>query len=494
MAYSRFDKNAISTLTSAYVLATVARGAEIFFFVWLFSEFSVDQVGLYSWGIAVSAFFGIALDLGTTQVLIREFSRRSIDIGLAVRSGLLIRAPVLLAGLFVLLAWDRLWRPAPEVFWTAVLASLIQLFISAESLCYAWLKSHQRQTLANALAMFDPVGRLAVLGVMFLILDTDNAVGLLEGIASWHVVLFVVSASIVGCNAAQNPKGQSRPSTLSSIKQRLLLPGLTFGLIGLITVTQNRLDWLLISHYNGKAELANYSVANKAYEILMLMSGIAMATMYPWLCGRSGDALFERKMNTITALVLSGGAAVALSAALYLPGMLGWIWGDKYEPAYGLLRMLLPVSVFSVAVMILYYRLIAKGMEGRLLKASVLVTLLQSCINVTLISTYGGVGAVFGMGTLAVGNLLCYWWIAGRVGIVTPRHVLRQVTFITVMCLLALALAQLAVPAGIGVIILMAASVLGWFILLLTFREKQMARVYLWRLGAQKRVFRAREV
>ena len=160
--FTRTDKNVIGTLTGAYLLTLLARGAEILLYFSLLSVLSVEQVGLYSWGIAISAFFAIALDLGLNQILIRDFSRRAIDVGFALRGSLLIRAPLILIGVAVLVVWRQLWLPSMEAYWVVVVASLIQILTAAEGFCFTWLKSHAKQNLANAIGAIDPIGRLVV--------------------------------------------------------------------------------------------------------------------------------------------------------------------------------------------------------------------------------------------------------------------------------------------------------------------------------------------
>lgn len=481
MAFWSMDRNPLGTLANAYVLALLSRGGEVLFYVALFSGFSVAQVGLYSWGIAVAAFFAIALDLGLNQILIRDFSRRTMGFAFALRGSLLVRVPVLSVAAVVLTVWERAWGPASDAFRVVVLASLIQVFAAAEGFCFAWLRSHNRQTLANALSALDPSVRLVAFGVVCLLLHLHSAVGLLAGVAVFHVPILLACAWVVRHVPAGEAVAPGVRLSLGAVRDRLLLPGVIFGLIGLITVTQNRLDWLLVAHYAGRNELANYSLANKAYEVMMLMSGIAMTTIYPWLC-RKATPVFMRRVNIMTSGLFSAGGAIALAAALYLPEVMEWVWRDKYQAAYALLRLLLPVSVASMAVMILYYRLIAKGMEGALLKASGVVTALQLAVNIAAVPSYGARGAVLGMAVLAAANLVCYFAIAYRVRLMTGRAVARHVGFMLGMFVTGIVLAQVGLPAPISLALLFGLAAAGWFNVLLRGRERQWVQVCAGRL------------
>lgn len=495
MVFSRIDKTAFSTLGNAYLLAFLARGAEILFFVSLFFLFTVEEVGLYSWGIAVSAFFAIAIDLGLNQVLIRNFSRRAIGVGFALKGSMMIRFPLILICFAVLAVWGNKWNPSSESFRVVVLASTIQLFVAAENFCFAWLRSHSRQNVANALGVLDPVGRLAIFFFICVLLHEYTAVGLLTGIVIWHIPVIIVSAVVVARLHGAADRGPVTNLSLSAVKNQLLLPGMVFCLIGLITVMQNRLDWLLVAHFTGQVELANYAVANKAYEMLMLMGGIAMTTIYPWLCRESAKSAFIRRLNIITTGVLACGSAFALGAALYLPQVMEWVWGDKYQSAYGLVRILLPISVISIAIMILYYRLIARGMETTLLKASIVVTIIQLLVNISTIPVYGAVGAVFGMASLAVCNYAFYAQTARRVGVMSNQSIVRQVCFVLIMFVIGVVIKQFDMPMYIGLVVLCVSCASAWFAMMLTYREQQWLKVYIGRLRVQMRGnFRTNEV
>lgn len=488
------DKGLLSTLTRAYVLNLLARGAEIAFFVILLSVFSIEQVGIYGLGIAVSAFFAIAMDMGLNQILIRDFSKRAIGIEFALKGSLTLRIPLILIGIVVLVVWGQYWKPVAEMFWVVTVAAVIQIFIAAETFCFAWLHSNSRQNVANALSIMDSIGRLLVLGITYLFLDVENALGLLIGVMTLHVPLLLLSAAIVKRSIGQEEIGSSLPFCLDNVKKRLLWPGMVFGFIGLITVTQNRMDWLMVSYYVGQVELANYSVANKAYEILMIISGIAMTTLYPWLC-KNPNAAVSKKLNTVSTGVLAAGVAMALGGALFLPQILEWGWGEKYQSASNLVRFLLPVAVLSVAIMILYYRLISISMEGSLLKVSIFATLLQLGVNFVAIPSYGALGAVMGMAALAVFNLAAYFTLALRLGVINSQVIFRQLGFMLLMFFVSIILANFDLSMLVTLALFCGSCVFSWVFVLLTPRERKWVRAYVGVNFAQRRMkLRIREV
>jgi O-antigen/teichoic acid export membrane protein len=311
------------------------------------------------------------------------------------------------------------------------------VIVLGESYCLAWLKAKSHQSAANLLATLDPVGRLLVFGMVVYGFQRGSVIDLLSGVLGLHVLL-LATVVVLTLRFARREEGvESNDHTSLFPGKSLLRSGITFGLIGLVAVVQNRLDWLLVSTYVGKVELASYSLANKAYEMLVLFMGVAMMTAYPWICRRDADALFRMKINIILFSLLTFGTIASLGASLYLPDLLSWIWEQKYEEARLLLQLLLPVAALSTVIVILYYQLVARERERSLLAINLVSTGIQFLVNLWLIPRVGAVGAVVGMATLALVNIACFSLLACQAGILSVNQIWRTASFLVVMFSLA---------------------------------------------------------
>lgn len=422
-----------TTLVNAYVLTGVARVCDLLFFLGLLTAFLVEEVGLYSWVAAIMAFFAILLELGLSQSLVREFSQRSFGFKSALLPSFLIRLPILGIAAGAYLAWGLVGGVSSREYESVGLAGAIQVLMLGEAYCLAWMKSRAHQSLANMLATCDSVGRLLIFAILVYGFGLKGIVELLAGIFGFHLFLFTMTAVVawrlVGGERLDEPDDRSLlPPTYT-----LLRSGITLGIIGLVGVMQNRLDWLIVSMYTGTVEVASYSLANKAYEMLVLFMGVAMLTVYPWICRRDRGILFRIRVNVILMALLILGTSMSLSSALYLPDLLSLIWGEKYAGARPLLQWLLPVATISTVVVILYYQLVAREREQALLVVGFVSAVLQLSTNLWLIPRVGTIGAVAGMATLASVNVTCLSVLASRAGILNIRQIGRGAAFLGVM-------------------------------------------------------------
>lgn len=422
-----------TTLLNAYVLTGVARACDLLFFLGLLTSFLVEEVGLYSWVAAIMAFFAILLELGLSQSLVREFSQRSFGFKSAMLPSFVIRLPILGVAAGAYLVWGLVGGAGSRAYEAVGLAGAIQVLMLGEAYCVAWMKSRGHQSLANVLATCDPVGRLLVFTIVVHGFGLQGIVELLAGVVGFHFFLFITIVAVAWRLVLGERLNEPGDLSLLPSIQVLLRSSITLGVIGLVGVVQNRLDWLIVSTYSGTAELASYSLANKAYEMLVLFMGVAMLTVYPWICRREQNVLFRMRVHVILTALLITGASLSLGSALYLHDLLSLIWGAKYAEARPLLQWLLPVAAISTPVVILYYQLVAREWEQALLIVSIVSAVLQLSINLWLIPRIGPIGAVAGMVTLALVNVACLSVLASRAGILSCGQIGRGATFLGLM-------------------------------------------------------------
>jgi O-antigen/teichoic acid export membrane protein len=460
-------ENFLRILGHAYLVTCIGRAADLLFFLALFTWFSTEEVSIYSLAFAAAALFNSLLDLGLGQTLVRGFGQGTVRLPQAVRAILLPRTPVILIGVVLLISW-KIWdAPPADTFWTVALAGAIQLFLVVEWFCQAWLKAHHRQPLANTFASIDSVGRLLILLVLHHVSQPLVLTQLLFSIIIMHIGLALLS-----CGTIANLHGRTHESTQSSLSsnavmRQLFKSGLMFGLIGIITVVQNRVDWILVSAFSTANDVANYALANKIYELLLMGLGVTMLTLYPRLC-RQWDRRTETVVNLTVAGLFAAGVVCSLVAALYGPDVLRWLWQDKYVSATPLIRWLMPFAGLATAIMILYYQMAARGMEATMLRISLFATGIQLIVNFLAIPRFGAMGAVAGMATLVLLNVAFYVTVVNRIGLIDRALIQQMAWFILCLWGLAWSLWLIPVPVVIGIAILLGAGTFLGYGLLLT--------------------------
>lgn len=451
MGRGMVSEGLLRTIQSAYLLNVLGRVADAVFFLILFERLSVDSVGLYSSVMAMAAFFGAVMDFGLAQVLVREFSRRTLTFREAVYVSFLIRIPLILVGLVVLIIWIWQSHPPFERYASIAIAGVIQFLLVSEGLVQAWLKANAQQTTSNKIAFLDPVGRCLAISLLVVASPHVSVTQLLSAILAVHIVIMLVHVAI----AMSFPAAVDRFPSISAGTLKLstlFLSGGAFTLISLITVMQNRADWLLLSHFAGPVDLANYALANKLYEILLVGLGVAVLTTYPWMCGQKRTRLRIMQIDIILNMVLAIGVTLSFGAALYLPTMVAKLFNEKYELAMPLIQALLPLAAISTYVLVRYYEMVSRGMERSLLKYSTYATILQFAVNWLLIPYFGAMGSVAGMATLVITTFVLYMNSCVRNEIMRVEKLRRELSYAIVMACIAFALWLFGVNIYVGLL------------------------------------------
>lgn len=461
----------LRTIHSAYLLNVLGRVADAVFFLILFERLSVDNVGLFSSVMAIAAFIGAVMDFGLSQVLVREFSRRTLTFREAVNASFLIRIPLILVGLLVFIIW--VWHSDPlfEQYAAIGIAGVIQFLLVSEGLVQAWLKANYQQSTSNKLAFLDPVGRCLTISLLVIASAHVSVTQLLLALLIIHIVIMLVHVSI----AVRFTEAEGRIPGVSACDNRistLLHSGGVFALISLISVIQNRADWLLLSYFAGSVDLANYALANKLYEILLAGLGVAVVTTYPWLCSLKRKRLRSMQIDIILNMVLATGVTLSFAAALYLPTLITTLFDEKYELAKPLIQTLLPLAAISTYVLVRYYEMLSRGMERSLLKYTAYATILQLAVNGLLIPHFGVMGSVTGMAALVITTFVLYMNCSARHGILRAEKLLRELTYLIIMAFFSFALWLLGVNIRFGLFSLLLFGAIAAMYVLLAPRSK----------------------
>lgn len=389
-----------SALLSAYLFSFLSQACDLGFYLLLFTFLPLSEVGRFSWVMAVMAFVSVVLDLGISPALTREFSQHKTPFWLVFRQAFWVRTPGGFLSLLLLAVWLVAGRPDTALGMAVFLAGLDQLVRSLAAVFTAWLRAMERQLIANMLTAISAAGRLGV-GVGLIWMAGVTAV------PSLFAALLVVE--LLGCAAAwmlsehvrrQTTSVHPEPETAAGndqaeLRARLRATWLNFGAITLLTVLQNRLDWLMVSYFLSKEALGQYSMANKCYEVAMTLVGLAVASAFPWMCRVRGQ--HSAGLGVFLKGVLVGGGFLALAGALIGPEVLRLLWGQKYAAGEVAIRLLLLGAVVAIFDTLAYHLLLAKGSERFILVATIVATALQAALNVLLIPRWGIQGAVAGM-------------------------------------------------------------------------------------------------
>ncbi|MBW1992629.1 MAG: hypothetical protein JRI59_11090, partial [Deltaproteobacteria bacterium] len=390
-------KQTLAIAFFAYLLGLMGQAG---FNILIFREFSLEEVGTYSFIVSLAAFAGFAFDIGLTPTLIRGFSQKTLSFAQGLLGSLAFRIPVLL---LILAGWgiaSRLSGRASLDWATSLpllLAILAQFLIALRTAPLSWLRAGDRQNTANFLNVLQPAGYLVVV-VLLLEFQALNLLQCFLGIA-------LVETAVSGLAFALIPWGRFLPAPGEMFSSAYLLeamaslwkPSLIFTLVAFWALIQGRLDWIMLYSLGSKTELAFFSLANRVLEFFEDGFAVLISTTFPWICkllaGREGNPKFILGFKSLA----FAGVILAVLAALTVPWLLTLIWGNKFARADHLIFLIMCTAGLSPFNTMMYYLLIASGRERCLLITSAVPTLLQLAANLILIPRLGALGATISM-------------------------------------------------------------------------------------------------
>jgi O-antigen/teichoic acid export membrane protein len=392
----------------AYASAAISRGFDLGAYYLLFKYFAIEEVSLYSWALACAAVFSAILDFGLNQLLTREFVRSSLTFseGFWISTILRIPALILLGGYLAYGLFKDHFGPSEKTD-LMFLCLVLQTLLATQGVIQSWYRSRRRQNRSSLLLALDPAAKLFSIILVIDLIKEKSAFHLILILVAIQVVVFVLNLNSVWKEFEQVPWSRLKNKTFGETKA-IVRSALIFGTISLFTVLQNRGDWIIISNYSDKTDLASYAVANKFYEIIMTTIGVATLFLYPLMCVPEDSRRNQEKIKLISKLVVIGGGLVTILASIILPVVLSSLFDGKYVGAIDLSVSLACLIPFAAIVQLRYYFLVSRSAARIFLACGFLSTFLQITIDLLLIPTRGATGAVIGMCAMIASNLLMY--------------------------------------------------------------------------------------
>jgi O-antigen/teichoic acid export membrane protein len=421
-------ENIKHTLVWAYVATGGAQVFELLFHYVLYLQIPVAEIGIYSWAAALVIFFNVAVDMGIEPILIRKFGNNEFSLFNALRVILLLRVPVIIFGAFLLVCTYLYGSLNSDEYWVLLLVGAHAVFNVFDGVSRAWLQANSLQTITNFIALLQSgLKFFAIASLSFLSLDSIFVVLLLLLLVRLlgSILLFVYANNVQRSRQASS----HNQFGLLPVAGSLMRAGMSIGGISLLGAVQSRLDWLLISGLLSATSLASYALANKLYEIMQIVIGVSLTTIYPWLCKR--DEKSEFHLLLLLRVIIFVGVLVSIGGILITPELISRLFGIKYF-GVELPVQLMMLSAGLIAISGVFYHLaLAKGFEKKLLVVTLVTTVLQLLSNLYWIPKLGIVGGAIGMLALQLSTVVGLTFLMLNNKLITPIVLMRVITFMT---------------------------------------------------------------
>jgi O-antigen/teichoic acid export membrane protein len=369
--------------------------------------------GGFALALAFVQMLGVLADAGLATVVVREISREPRDTAELVGTALALRlllgvAVVALAGLLSLAL-----PYAPDVR-VAILIAGVPFVLGLASSSLATVFQVRLQMARAAIA--DVAGRLAALAALAAVVAAD--LGFLAVVASTAVGAGVTLAATVALVRGLTPVRPGRRRW-----RELLATTLPLGLILAVNELYFRIDTFILSLFRPFAEVGQYTLAFRVFELLAVFPAIVMTSAFPLLSRhvhRRRD-LAARVVDATADVFVAVAVPIAVGGLVLAPELVRLLAGDPFSDAATPLRLLLCATGAAWLSGLLGYALIAADRQRSLLGLSAAALVVNVALNLALVPAYGPDAAAAVAVACEALLLAGGWWLVRRHLGLTPR-------------------------------------------------------------------------
>ncbi len=459
-----------NTLINAYILRALTMGLNLVFFYYLLKQLPIIEVGLYNWVTAVLVFGGLLLNLGVEQVLIREFSSGK-DVRETLLGAFKLRTPIVALSAIVFIAWFFSGVSERVVTLSVMYMSLFTIAHFAQLIFISYLRSVEKQNTCNLLLFSDSLLRMCagVLVIGYLHKYTALAVIISISVVKVFSLLIIVLVFLRVRAGLLDIETSSVPFDMKQYtKSSLAFMGITS-----LTAIQSRADWLLIDNWLGKEALANYAVANKVFEISVILWGTLLVTTYPWQCRMlSGQGKVPQKYKLFFGLSFLGAFFSGFFLYIIAPEVIVLIFGDKYEMSLIPLKILSLVSIFSSLHLLFYNLFTVCGLEKVNLKIMLFFIATQILLDIILIPRAGIIGASVAMLLGFLAGFVIYIWVLDHENVININEIMNLVMPLTIISL-GFGFSMLGMGVWVNSLVITVCFVIAVFVVYLSEEDRQ---------------------
>ena len=388
----------------------IGKGSLFVSMMFLSRYLSDGDFGGLLFSIALGQMYLILSDLGVSLVLNMRSSMRSAETQELLSSSSTLRAILCLLGFPLLILAGLLLNMSSE---RMVVLGIIGISVVLESfveMIYSIFRAREKMIYESICRIL--MGMIGLTAVLLLIQFRMN----LASIASAYVIR-TLAAVIVAIVFLKKIGFSILPSINMKKVYELLVASLPIGIMGLLTVTHQRVDNILIRQILGENAVAAWQECLKIIELMLLMvvPTLLPGALFPSLCRSFRDGGYQRQTGNMARIFT--GLAVVLSLSVVSAGdkFMRFIWGSEYLrniPSHEL-QLVLYLCLAGLAAVYLWNILISALLALNKVRIVVPVTAAALILvvggNLLLMPVIGltSAGIFFVAGNLLI--VFCYW-------------------------------------------------------------------------------------
>lgn len=325
--------------------------------------------GAYTFITAFTLLLGQVADWGTNIIAVREASQKKKAQGAIFGSILLFRLFLASVAFLLLNVVIRL-RPDWQGFVSAsTVASFVLLALSLKTSLNVVFQTLLRYDKAAIVEIASSTVFLVLVAATFIM-----GQGLTMVMLSWFIATLLASALGLFFATRLSPFVWSINLT---VVKRVFWEALPAGGLFLVFTLYNRIDTIILQHFQGEVAVGIYGLSYKVHDNLVLGAAFLMNSMFPILSEnfRAGAAAVKAHYQKAFDLLFVGGLFVSGAAFLFAPPLIAVLGGAQFADSVGVLRILSFATFIAYFNHLTGYSLIAFGKQRMsLLIATVALT------------------------------------------------------------------------------------------------------------------------
>lgn len=356
--------------------------------------FSTTSYADFALAIAFITFAAMVSELGIATLAIRRMiedpaqARPILSVALVAEAATSLAALAVIVPLLVLLDYDAAVITvaavgAGLVLTQGLLAALEAPFQAVRTFAYVAASAAAQHTvllLAGGAALLLGAGPAQLVAAMVLAATVAT------------VVAFALARAKLGLrpHASRAVRAGVRP---------FLVAAIPIGLTGAITTLYDRIGLIMVSQFDDKVAVAHYSVPLMLLFNIYVIPGVIASAFFPLLSAQLRDdaAAAANAFRLLLRIFVVGSGAIAIVLALGARDILTLLFGERYADSAGALQILAAVVVLSFLNYLLWYGLLAGGLERSKALIMAVGVAVSVGLNVLLIPAHGIEGAAIAL-------------------------------------------------------------------------------------------------
>lgn len=353
----------------------------------LFFVLIPSQVGLINWGTAAVGILFFIADLGIETSLVVAVKQRPVS--LAVMTALVgtVRFATAILAIFGWLLLRQFGLFGPTELSVLLIIGLAQVVRSLSTPFVAHLQVHDHQATAASIQIVPIAFRFFAV----IALALTNRLDVTSALLAWllgETIGFVTMAGFARRQPDADVVGGMR-----RLARQVFRSAPVIAVSQALLVGQNRVDWLIVAALTSYAGLANYSIANRALELLILAGSVFGRNALPWFVEGWQARNLGRNVRVINFALLGAG----LGLAIWGGDVLGLVFGTKYAAANSVIPLLAVLAPALGSYEMAQFASYARGRAANAVVAGGVGLAAQVAVDLLAVPRIGIAGAAFGM-------------------------------------------------------------------------------------------------